>query len=129
MSETATAYNECHICMEPMQGRGQVVLKCGHEMCAECFAIHSRTNHTCPFCRDEFAPKINNNNHDSTPSFRVVEQIIIEHLLADTEFYYELNRRINWEIEPRYQVAILRTAVGNICLEAIERISRWYTAH
>ena len=45
----------CSICMEDMCGR--VTLVCGHEMCPECFAQHSRVNNTCPFCREEFAPK------------------------------------------------------------------------
>ena len=37
---------------------GNVTLRCGHEMCPECFAQHSRVNNTCPFCRDEFASKV-----------------------------------------------------------------------
>ena len=45
----------CSICMDEMCGK--VILKCGHEMCPGCFAQHSRVNNTCPFCRDEFAPK------------------------------------------------------------------------
>ena len=45
----------CSICMEDMRGR--VTLVCGHEMCPDCFAQHSRVNNTCPFCRKEFAPK------------------------------------------------------------------------
>lgn len=45
----------CHICTEDMCGR--VTLVCGHEMCPDCFAQHSRLNNTCPFCREEFAPK------------------------------------------------------------------------
>jgi len=45
----------CSICMEDMCGR--VTLVCGHEMCPECFAQHSRVNNTCPFCREEFATK------------------------------------------------------------------------
>jgi hypothetical protein len=45
----------CSICMEDMCGR--VSLMCGHEMCPDCFAQHSRVNNTCPFCRDSFAPK------------------------------------------------------------------------
>lgn len=44
---------DCAICMEPMQG--QVTLRCGHEMCPECFAQHARQNNTCPFCREEFS--------------------------------------------------------------------------
>ena len=49
------AETTCVICTEEMCGR--VTLKCGHEMCPECFANHARVNHMCPFCRDEFAPK------------------------------------------------------------------------
>lgn len=45
----------CHICMDDMCGR--VTLVCGHEMCPECFAKHSRINNNCPFCREDFAPK------------------------------------------------------------------------
>ncbi len=47
---------ECSICMDVM--RGEVTLKCGHKMCPECFAQHSRKSNTCPYCRDEFSPKI-----------------------------------------------------------------------
>ena len=46
---------ECSICMEDMCGK--VTLVCGHVMCPKCFAQHSRVNNTCPFCRNEFAPK------------------------------------------------------------------------
>ncbi len=45
----------CCICTEVMEGR--VFLKCGHEMCPDCFARHSRLSNTCPFCRDEFSSK------------------------------------------------------------------------
>lgn len=50
----------CSICTDVMDGR--VTLRCGHEMCPECFARHSRLNNTCPFCRDEFAPKVKKPN-------------------------------------------------------------------
>ena len=46
---------DCAICMEPMQGR--VTLRCGHEICPNCFAQHARQNNTCPFCREEFSCK------------------------------------------------------------------------
>ena len=46
----------CLICADEMDGK--VTLKCGHIMCPGCFARHSRVNNTCPFCRDEFAPKV-----------------------------------------------------------------------
>lgn len=45
--------NDCPICMEQCQGI--TILKCGHIMCPECFAQHSRVNNKCPLCRDEFA--------------------------------------------------------------------------
>tara|TARA_B110000261_G_scaffold65227_1_gene76517 strand:+ start:2358 stop:2954 length:597 start_codon:yes stop_codon:yes gene_type:complete len=48
--------NTCLICTDVMDGN--VTLRCGHEMCPECFAQHSRVNNTCPFCRDEFASKV-----------------------------------------------------------------------
>lgn len=61
MSRAATASfqndsrSSCAICMDEMKGR--VSLVCGHEMCPECFAQHARLHNTCPFCRDQFAPK------------------------------------------------------------------------
>lgn len=53
----------CSICMEEMDGK--VTLKCDHTMCPGCFAQHSRVNNTCPFCRDEFAPKVKKNRHST----------------------------------------------------------------
>lgn len=49
------AKNECLICSEVMKGK--VELKCGHGLCPNCFAQHSRLANTCPFCRDEFSCK------------------------------------------------------------------------
>lgn len=49
------AKNECLICSEVMKGK--VELKCGHALCPNCFAQHSRLANTCPFCRDEFSCK------------------------------------------------------------------------
>ena len=46
---------DCVICLEPMQGL--VTLHCGHILCPNCFAKHSRVNNTCPFCRQEFSCK------------------------------------------------------------------------
>ena len=115
---------ECNICLEDMNGRGRVVLKCKHVMCPECFAMHARINNTCPFCRDEFAPKTTAAK-GSIP-LDTVEQIIVDHLLSDRNFYYLIIRRINYEIEPARQVAIMRTVVGNMCLEAMQYITRWY---
>ena len=119
---------ECHLCMERMKDRGSVTLKCNHKMCAECFAKHARINHMCPFCRDEFAPKIESKGKRQRIPFEQVENIIIGHILSDRDFYYGINRRINWEVEPRRQVTILRTTVGDMCLEAMKRVTRWYDA-
>ena len=55
-AEETLRENTCLICTEEMDGN--VTLRCGHEMCPDCFAQHSRVNNTCPFCRDEFAPKV-----------------------------------------------------------------------
>jgi len=52
--------HECPICLEPMT-KGLVVLKCGHQFCAMCFAQHSRTDNKCGLCRDVFAPPAPNN--------------------------------------------------------------------
>jgi hypothetical protein len=58
--EKALQENICVICTNEMDGN--VTLRCGHEMCPDCFAQHSRINNTCPFCRDEFAPKVKTRN-------------------------------------------------------------------
>ena len=55
LSET-TEDTTCLICADEMDGK--VALRCGHIMCPGCFARHSRVNNACPFCRDEFAPKV-----------------------------------------------------------------------
>lgn len=73
---------ECAICMESMCGR--VTLKCGHEMCPECFANHARMNHTCPFCRDEFATK--HEPRVSIPQEGIVA--LAEELCGSTEDYF-----------------------------------------
>lgn len=46
--------SNCLICTEEIQG--PVILKCGHTLCASCFAQHARVSNKCPFCRDQFAP-------------------------------------------------------------------------
>lgn len=56
VAEEEIQNNTCLICTDDMDGK--VTLRCGHEMCPDCFARHSRVNHTCPFCRDDFAPKV-----------------------------------------------------------------------
>ena len=46
----------CSICCDTMSS-GVVHLKCGHEMCASCFALHMRENNNCPYCRSEICLK------------------------------------------------------------------------
>ena len=61
---------DCLICMDVM--KGYVILECGHECCAKCFAQHSRVNNTCPFCRKAYAPPVNKTNlvyEAEAPSF------------------------------------------------------------
>ena len=64
---------DCLICMDVM--KGYVILECGHECCAKCFAQHSRINNTCPFCRKAYAPPVNKTNQvyeAEAPSFEEI---------------------------------------------------------
>ena len=75
---------ECSICMDVM--RGEVKLKCGHKMCPECFAQHSRKNNTCPFCRDDFAPKIQEKSRLSEQLADImVREVVEEYFDKDEE--------------------------------------------
>ena len=49
--------DECVICSDKKIGTATLSC-CGQEICISCFAIHSRLNNTCPFCRTEYAPKV-----------------------------------------------------------------------
>lgn len=71
----------CRICMEEMKGR--VTMKCGHEMCPDCFAKHARVNHTCPFCRDEFTTKQKERQHISAESIMVMSDRMFESVSED----------------------------------------------
>lgn len=74
---------ECSICMETISGN--VTLKCGHEMCPACYAMQSRVNNTCPYCRVEFAPKVK-----KPPPLRIPIQEA-ESIVEDTikDYYYD----------------------------------------
>lgn len=75
---------ECNICMDEM--RGEVMLKCGHKMCPDCFARHSRKNNTCPFCRDVFCPKIEGKARISQQlSEEMVREVVDEYFDTDEE--------------------------------------------
>lgn len=79
----------CVICNDFVDGR--VSLKCCHEMCPTCFARHARVNNTCPFCRDEFAPKINKNTQFLMP-IRVAEAIASTNV--QDYYHYEVDEVI-----------------------------------
>ena len=79
---------DCLICMDVM--KGYVILECGHECCAKCFAQHSRVNNTCPFCRKAYAPPVNKINkvyEAEAPSF---EEIYTD----ESNFFSAYERRV-----------------------------------
>ena len=78
--EKNSEVEECSICMDVM--RGEVKLKCGHKMCPECFAQHSRKNNTCPYCRDVFSPKVEGKS-------RITEQLADEMISEVVEDYFD----------------------------------------
>tara|TARA_B100000686_G_C16555003_1_gene844652 strand:- start:107 stop:844 length:738 start_codon:yes stop_codon:yes gene_type:complete len=122
---------ECSICMEMMDGK--VILDCGHEMCPTCFARHSRENHTCPFCRKEFAPEIK--KKEKMPS--EVAEALIERNVKDyyfAEVHDELSQIIDHLIsketlDTRYVEDVKASMyshlneISNIMYEDIEE---WY---
>jgi len=88
--------DECSICMDVM--RGEVKLKCGHKMCPECFAQHSRKNNTCPYCRDVFCPKVEGKARISEQlAGEMVREVVDEYFDADEE--NELNTKLNELLE------------------------------
>tara|TARA_B100000925_G_C21975076_1_gene459716 strand:- start:298 stop:981 length:684 start_codon:yes stop_codon:yes gene_type:complete len=78
-----TSNEECSICMDEM--KGEVILKCGHKLCPECFAQHSRKNNTCPFCRDEFSPKIQEKSRLSEQVANIMVKEVVEEYFDDEE--------------------------------------------
>jgi|TARA_B110000444_G_C18718398_1_gene537218 hypothetical protein len=87
-----TNVEECNICMDEM--RGEVLLKCGHKMCPDCFARHSRKKNTCPFCRDEFAPKIEATTRLSNEIAEIMVREVVDEYF-DNEEEDELERKLN----------------------------------
>ncbi len=122
---------ECSICMEMMDGK--VYLDCGHEMCPTCFARHSRENHTCPFCRKEFAPKIK--KKEKMPS--EVAEALIERNVKDyyfSEMHDELSQIIDYliykdNLDTRYVEdikACIYSHLNEISNIIYEDIEEWY---
>lgn len=113
----------CSICMEDMCGK--VTLKCGHEMCPDCFAQHSRVNHTCPFCREEFAPKPK--KQVKMPLYQLDS---IAERWADlcltreyTTTYRRRLLRMQSDVQADKHIKWLVTANGKILME---KVKRWY---
>lgn len=53
--------DKCVICSDKKIGTATLSC-CGQEICISCFAKHSRVSNTCPFCRNEYAPKVKKPN-------------------------------------------------------------------
>ena len=83
---------ECTICMDVM--RGEVKLKCGHKMCPECFAQHSRNTNTCPYCRDVFSPKVEGKARITEQlGEEMVKEVVDDYF--DTDEENEINTKLN----------------------------------
>ena len=103
----STPSTACNICMETVSGK--VTLKCGHEMCPGCYAMHSRVNNTCPYCRDVFAPEIKKPEALRMP-FQTA-QTIIEDTIRD--YYYE---------DVKDELNVILKESGNLSQENIENV-------
>ena len=119
----------CSICMEDMCGR--VTLVCGHEMCPDCFAQHSRVNNTCPFCREEFAPKPKKQSKMPLHQLDGIAEMWAEQVAADgppppIPNYFRrqvvLNRSKNAD-DAEAHMRWLITANGKILME---KVKQWY---
>lgn len=117
----------CSICMEDMCGR--VTLVCGHEMCPECFAQHSRVNNTCPFCREEFAPKPKKQSKMPLYQLDGIAEMWADSVELDTPSHSNYFRRqviINRSknhLEAEAHIRWLITANGKILME---KVKQWY---
>lgn len=106
--EKSPPCTQCNICMETIPGK--VTLKCGHEMCPSCYAMHSRVNNTCPFCRDEFAPEIKKSNTLQMP-IQEAEFVVEESI---REYYHD-------EVDDEL-VSILKENTHDVSEEVINNI-------
>lgn len=119
----------CNICMDEM--KGNVTLKCGHELCPLCFAKHARIHHLCPFCRDEFAPA-------SAISYQIMQQIpqiprdVAESMATNSvqEYYYDsVYDDIEYMMET-LDIESLKTSIYGFMyqtsMNVIQDIERWY---
>ena len=130
------AAQTCSICMEDMCGR--VTLLCGHEMCPECFAQHSRINNTCPFCREEFAPKPKKQTKMSLYQIDAISELwgdSVERVTPNHANYFKHQlkcikaklqtgvREIDGDKAAEQHIRWLITANGKILME---KVKNWY---
>ena len=121
------AIPSCSICMEDMCGR--VTLVCGHEMCPDCFARHSRVNNTCPFCREEFAPKPK--IQSKLPLYTLdyiaeswANSVSVNHPTLDNYFTRQrISNRSKTDAEADEHLKWLVTANGKILMK---KVKEWY---
>ncbi len=113
--------------MEDMCGR--VTLVCGHELCPDCFAQHSRISNTCPFCREEFAPKPK--KQTKMPLYQI-DHIIdrwADYVARDTHNHVNYFKRQHFinrtktDAESEEHIRWLITANGKILME---KVKEWY---
>lgn len=115
----------CSICMEDMYGR--VSLMCGHEMCPDCFAQHSRVNNTCPFCRDSFAPKPKIPSKMPAQSLENIADVWGEEFA--TKGYFSLQRLINISKNTDEAEEHLKWLVVANGIILMKKVKNWYDAN
>ena len=118
----------CSICMEDMCGR--VTLECGHEMCPDCFAQHSRVNNTCPFCREEFAPKPKKQTKMPLETIHAIAEAWGDSVQRDTPNHSNYFRRQQLELELCASEIETERRIRWLILEngkiLMEKVKRWY---
>lgn len=122
--ETLKSDSMCAICMEEMHGT--TILKCGHTMCAGCFAQHSRVANTCPFCRDEFAPAPKK-QRERMPA--AVVDAIADHWASHhgAEGYFALvEQNVNQKEESSERQAFLKWCVRENGKVLMRKVVEWY---
>lgn len=120
--------NTCSICCDDMNGC--VILKCGHTMCPECFANHSRVNNNCPFCRMSFAKKIETReNIPNEVVNSIIESLFDPETTATPDNYFEqLSIIIRNHDTVTQTSAFLEYIVKQNSRIIASMVARWYDA-
>ena len=111
----------CLICTDTMEGK--VTLKCGHEMCPTCFAKHARANHTCPFCRDEFAPAV---KPKVSMPIEVAESMVTMDTLSNAHRWADVMRAMQNADDDDKRVSLLLSSVGTAQMRLLGLAKHWY---